>query len=85
MNVNRRLHLLINDLAEGISSNIRLFADDVALFAKVTDPDLTYETLTNDLAKIYARILIAHEIASKLKIETDMNCNQVFLHISILR
>ena len=44
--------IFINDLTEGISSNIRLFADDVALFAKVTDPNVTYQTLTNDLAKI---------------------------------
>ena len=32
--------IFINDITEGISYNIRLFADDVALFAKVSDPYL---------------------------------------------
>ena len=54
--------IFINDLVDGISSNIRLFADDVALFAKVTDPDSTYETLINDLTKI-------SEWASKWKMQ----------------
>ena len=44
--------IFINDLTEGISSNIRLFVDDVALFAKGSDPDVAYQTLKNDLSKI---------------------------------
>ena len=43
----------INDLIDGISSNIKLFADDSSLFTRVrNDVTETHERLTNDLAKI---------------------------------
>ena len=44
--------IYINDLTENISSNIRLFADDVALFIKVDDPVICYSTLKRDLQTI---------------------------------
>ena len=44
--------IYINDLTENISSNIKLFADDVALFIKVVDPTLSCYTLQGDLEKI---------------------------------
>ena len=40
--------IYINDLTEDISSNVQLFADDVALFVKVRDPENAYLTLKND-------------------------------------
>ncbi|MCH2389802.1 MAG: hypothetical protein MK234_03870 [Nitrospinales bacterium] len=43
----------INDLIDGISSNIKLFADDSSLFTRVrNDVTETHERLTQDLAKI---------------------------------
>ena len=43
----------INDLIDGISSNIKLFADDSSLFTRVRDDvNATHERLTHDLDKI---------------------------------
>ena len=42
----------INDLTEGISSNMRLFADDSSLFIKVRDIEETQTQLMDDLEKI---------------------------------
>ena len=44
--------IYINDLTNGISSNIKLFADDASLFIKVTDIEAAQETLVSDLSKI---------------------------------
>ena len=44
--------IYINDLTENISSNIRLFADDVALFIKVVDPNVAFKAIESDLATI---------------------------------
>ena len=44
----------INDLTEDISSNIRLFVDDVALFIKVVDIDNAHIILKKDLETISA-------------------------------
>ena len=46
--------IYINDLTNGISSNIKLFADDASLFIKVTDIEAAQETLVGDLSKITA-------------------------------
>ena len=46
--------IYINDLTDGIASNIKLFADDASLFIKVTDIDTAQATLVNDLNKITA-------------------------------
>ena len=46
--------IYINDLADGISSNIKLFADDASLFIKVKDVEQAHLTLTSDLDKITA-------------------------------
>ena len=42
----------INDLTDGISSNMRLFADDSSLFIKVRDIEETQTQLMEDLEKI---------------------------------
>ena len=44
--------LYINDLTEGISSNMRLFADDSSLFIKVRDVGESHAQLMDDLDKI---------------------------------
>merc|ERR1712074_171885 len=44
--------IYINDRTNGISSNIKLFADDASLFIKVTDIEAAQETLVSDLTKI---------------------------------
>ena len=42
----------INDLTDEISSNMRLFADDSSLFARVQGVESTHEMLLHDLEKI---------------------------------
>ena len=44
--------IYINDLTHGISSNIKLFADDASLFIKVKDAKVAHETILSDLEKI---------------------------------
>ena len=44
--------IYINDITEGISSNIKLFADDTSLFIEVEDPNIAAEVLNSDLDKI---------------------------------
>ena len=44
--------ICINDIIEGISSNIKLFADDTSLFIEVEDPSIAAEVLNSDLDKI---------------------------------
>ena len=48
------LHFLIyiNDLAAGLSSNAKLFADDTSLFSVVHNANTTAKELNNDLVKI---------------------------------
>ena len=42
----------INDLPDGLISNVKLFADDTALFSNVTSPIESYNILNHDLTKI---------------------------------
>ena len=42
----------INDLADGLSSNARLFADDTSLFSVIHDVDNFTNELNNDLHQI---------------------------------
>ena len=44
--------LYINDLADGLSSNVKLFADDTSLFSVVHNANPTAKELNNDLVKI---------------------------------
>ena len=44
--------IYINDLTDGIISNIKLFADDSSLFARVQDIDNTHNQLLTDLNTI---------------------------------
>ena len=44
--------IYINDLADGLSSNAKLFADDTSLFSDVHNADTTAKELNNDLVKI---------------------------------
>ena len=49
-----RLFLIyINDLADGLSSNAKLFADDTSLFSAVHNVNTTAKELNNDLVKIH--------------------------------
>ena len=43
---------LINDLADGLSSNAKLLADDPLLFSVVHNANTTAKELNNDLVKI---------------------------------
>ena len=44
--------IYINDLADGLSSNAKLFADDTSLFSVVHNANTTEKELNNDLVKI---------------------------------
>ena len=44
--------IYINDLADELSSNIKIFADDTSLFSVVHNRDSSAAELNNDLAKI---------------------------------
>ena len=45
--------IYINDLANGLSSNIKLFVDDTFLFSVTHDIKATANKLNNDLTKIF--------------------------------
>ena len=42
----------ITDLVDGLSSNARLFADDISLFSVIHDVDISVKELNNDLQQI---------------------------------
>ena len=42
----------ITDLVDGLSSNARLFADDISLFSVTHDVDISVKELNNDLQQI---------------------------------
>ena len=44
--------ICINDLADGLSSNTKLFTDDTSLFSVVHDSVITTSELDSDLARI---------------------------------
>ena len=44
--------IYINDLANGLSSNAKFFADDTSLFSVVHNANITAKELNNDLVKI---------------------------------
>ena len=44
--------IYVNDLADGLSSNPKLFADDTSLFSVVHNANTTAKELNNDLVKI---------------------------------
>ena len=41
--------IYINDLPDNLTSNPKLFADDMSLFPTVTDPNVTANQINNDL------------------------------------
>ena len=44
--------IYINDLADGLSSNAKLFADETSLFSVIPDVDTYANELNNDLYQI---------------------------------
>ena len=46
--------IYINDLSKGLTTNVRLFADDVSLFSVVDNNNLSATNLNSDLSKINA-------------------------------
>ena len=44
--------IYINDLEDGIKSNVKFFADDTSLFSIVKDPDVSFDMLQHDLDSI---------------------------------
>ena len=54
----------INDLADGLSSNVKLFADDTSLFSVVHNANTTPKELNNDLIEISSENEIENEFQS---------------------
>ena len=48
--------IYINDLAKGISSTAKLFADDTSIFSVVNDIHVSADQMNNDLEKISMRV-----------------------------
>ena len=48
------IYIYINDISEGLTTNVKLFADDVSLFSVVDNNNLSAINLNSDLSKIYA-------------------------------
>ena len=46
--------IYINDLSEGLTTNVRLFADDISLFPVVDNKNVSATSLNSDLSKINA-------------------------------
>ena len=44
--------IYINDLSDGLEALAKLFADDISLFSKVYDSNVSARQLSNDLQKI---------------------------------
>ena len=44
--------IYVNDIPDNLTSNVKLFADDVSLFSVVKDPIRSGAELNNDLKKI---------------------------------
>ena len=44
--------IYINDLSEGLTSNVKPFADDTSIFSVVRDPSSSLLSLNEDLSKI---------------------------------
>ena len=42
----------INDLPDGLESNVRIYADDTSLFSVVHDPQLSSHTINSDISLI---------------------------------
>ena len=56
--------IYINDLADGLSSNAKLFADDTSLFSVVHNANTTPKELNNDLIEISSENEIENEFQS---------------------
>ena len=48
------IYIYINDLSEGLTTNVKLFADDVSLFTLVDNNNLSATNLNSDLSKVNA-------------------------------
>ena len=46
--------MYINDVSDGLTTNARLFADDLSLFSAVDNTNLSATNLNSDLSKITA-------------------------------
>ena len=63
--------IYINDLPQGLHSDVKLFADDTSLFSVIHDVDASSATLNNDLVKI-------QEWAFSWKMSFNLDRNHIF-------
>ena len=76
----------INDLTEGLTSNIKLFADDTSIFSVVRDSSSSSLSLNEDLSKIsqwgYKWKMLFNPDASKQAQEVVFSREKIFLTIT---
>ena len=66
--------IYINDLADNLTSNPKLFAEDMSLFSTVTDPNAMANQINNDLDDINTR---AHQWKMNFNPDTTKQAQQV--------
>ena len=62
--------IYINDIIKDMSSNIRLFTDDMSLYIIVENPEAAADILNTDLAKVSARAKTWLDTFNALKTES---------------
>ena len=67
--------IYINDLADGLSSNTKLFADDTSLFSVIHDLVITTSELNSDLTRIKQR---AFQWKISFNPDTNKQAQEVF-------
>ena len=76
----------INDLLEGLTSNVKLFADDTSIFSVVRDSSSSSLSLNEDLSKIsqwgYKWKMLFNPDASKQAQEVVFSCKKILLIIT---
>ena len=76
----------INDVLEGLTSNVKLFADDTSIFSVVRDSSSSSLSLNEDLSKIsqwgYKWKMLFNPDASKQAQEVVFSCKKILLIIT---
>ena len=77
----------INDLPEGLTSNVKLFADDTSIFSVVQNSSSSSLSLNENLSKIsqwgYKWKMLLNPDASKRAQENVFSCRKILLTIVI--
>ena len=80
--------IYINDLSDGLEALAKLFADDISLFSKVYDSNVSARQLSNDLQKITVwahkwKIMFNPEISKQAQEEVFSRKTDKVNHVSL--